>query len=100
MSNDGMSVRVMYQCFKVINSDKRHRYMVREKFPSRIFCGPIFFQTYTRGRTGKTSGGSRHAAKFRKESCPVLLLISIDNDFLNVFCTPYISPYLPLNCAV
>ncbi|XP_066935661.1 kinesin-like protein KIF15 isoform X3 [Clytia hemisphaerica] len=28
MSNDGMSVRVMYQCFKVINCDQRHRYMV------------------------------------------------------------------------
>ena len=31
MSNDGMSVRVMYQCFKVINRDRRHRYMVRNE---------------------------------------------------------------------
>ena len=28
MSNDGMSVRVMYQCFKAINCDNRHKYMV------------------------------------------------------------------------
>ena len=28
MSNDGISVRVVYQCFKVINSDRKHKYTV------------------------------------------------------------------------
>ena len=33
MSNDGMTVRIVYKCFKVINYDKKHKYTV-----SKIFC--------------------------------------------------------------
>lgn len=28
MSNDGMSVRIIYQCFKVVNADIKHKYTV------------------------------------------------------------------------
>ena len=45
MSNDGMSVRVMYQCFKVIDSDKRHRYMVREIIMEDHWKGEFLFLT-------------------------------------------------------